>query len=50
MPKRLKLKLSILYILQDMFMGGTDTTSTTMEWAMAELVKNPNVMKKAKKR
>lgn len=28
-------------------MGGTDTVSTTMEWAMAELVKNPRVMKKA---
>lgn len=30
-----------------MFVGGTDTTATTMEWAMAELVKNPIVMKKA---
>lgn len=30
-----------------MFVGGTDTTSTTMEWAMAELVKNPSIMKKA---
>ncbi|PIA38454.1 hypothetical protein AQUCO_02800280v1 [Aquilegia coerulea] len=29
------------------FIGGTDTTSTTIEWAMTELVKNPNVMKKA---
>ncbi|KAK9995638.1 hypothetical protein SO802_020324 [Lithocarpus litseifolius] len=38
---------NIKAILLDMVMGGTDTTSTTMEWAMAELVKNPNVMKKA---
>ncbi|KAM4115356.1 hypothetical protein ACJW30_04G143100 [Castanea mollissima] len=38
---------NIKAILLDMFMGGTDTTSTTMEWAMAELVKNPSVMKKA---
>jgi cytochrome P450 len=30
-----------------MFVGGTDTTSTTMQWAMAELVKNPSIMKKA---
>jgi cytochrome P450 len=30
-----------------MFVGGTDTTATTMEWAMAELVKNPSVMKNA---
>ncbi|KAK3225603.1 hypothetical protein Dsin_005465 [Dipteronia sinensis] len=28
-------------------MGGTDSTSTTIEWAMAELVKNPSMMKKA---
>ncbi|GMY14966.1 cytochrome P450 71A1-like [Fagus crenata] len=38
---------NIKAILLDMFMGGTDTTATTMEWAMAELVKNPSVMKKA---
>lgn len=30
-----------------MFIGATDTTATTMEWAMAELVKNPSIMKKA---
>ncbi|KAF3436754.1 hypothetical protein FNV43_RR19505 [Rhamnella rubrinervis] len=33
-------------ILLDMFIGGTDTTATTMEWAMAELVKNPSKMKR----
>lgn len=32
---------------QDMFIGGSDTTSTTLEWAMAELIKNPVTMKKA---
>ncbi|KAE8009552.1 hypothetical protein FH972_005983 [Carpinus fangiana] len=31
----------------DMFVGGTDTTSTTLEWLMAELIKHPNVMKRA---
>ncbi|KAF3438790.1 hypothetical protein FNV43_RR21555 [Rhamnella rubrinervis] len=30
----------------DMFLGGSDTTSTTLEWLMAELIKHPNVMKK----
>lgn len=30
-----------------MFNAGTETTATTIEWAMAELVKNPEVMKKA---
>lgn len=30
-----------------MFIGGTDTSSGTMEWTMAELLKNPSKMKKA---
>lgn len=33
---------------QDMFLGGSDTSSTTVEWAMTELVKNPAIMKKAR--
>jgi len=32
---------------QDMFVGGTDTSSTMMEWAIAELVRNQNIMRKA---
>ena len=32
--------------LQDMFVGGSDTTSVGLEWLMAELVKNPRVMRK----
>ncbi|XLR12822.1 cytochrome P450 71A1 [Arachis ipaensis] len=38
---------AIKAILADMFVGGSDTTSTTLEWTFAELLKNPNVMKKA---
>ncbi|XP_061341158.1 phenylacetaldehyde oxime monooxygenase CYP71AN24-like [Gastrolobium bilobum] len=34
-------------LILDMFLGGTDTTSTTIEWTIAELVKNPVTMKKA---
>ena len=30
-----------------MFVGGTDTTAATMEWLMAELIKNPRIRKKA---
>jgi len=30
-----------------MFVAGTDTTSTVLEWSMAELVKNPSIMKRA---
>jgi cytochrome P450 len=29
-----------------MFVGGTDTTATTLEWAFSELVKHPTIMKK----
>ncbi|KAG2678726.1 hypothetical protein I3760_11G016500 [Carya illinoinensis] len=31
-------------ILLDMFVGGSGTSSTTLEWLMAELIKNPNIM------
>ncbi|KAG6635080.1 hypothetical protein CIPAW_11G018600 [Carya illinoinensis] len=34
-------------ILLDMFVAGTDTTSTTLEWLLAELIKNPSIMKRA---
>ncbi|KAF6139587.1 hypothetical protein GIB67_033591 [Kingdonia uniflora] len=37
---------NIKAILMDMFVGGTDTTSTVIEWAIAELIRNPKVMKK----
>ncbi|KAK6161520.1 hypothetical protein DH2020_004901 [Rehmannia glutinosa] len=36
-------------ILMDVIVGGTDTTATTVEWAMAELMNNPDVMAKAQK-
>ncbi|GMN52886.1 hypothetical protein TIFTF001_022037 [Ficus carica] len=32
---------------KDIFSGGTDTASTTVEWAMEEMMKNPRMMKKA---
>ncbi|GMN58603.1 hypothetical protein TIFTF001_027694 [Ficus carica] len=38
---------NIKAILMDMFVGGTDTTSTALEWIMAELMRHPEVMKKA---
>ncbi|KAF5183184.1 Cytochrome p450 [Thalictrum thalictroides] len=38
---------NIKAIIMDMFIGGTESTSTTIEWAFAELVKNQNVMRKA---
>ena len=35
-------------ILQDLFAAGTDTTSSTLEWAMAELLHNPDKLLKAR--
>jgi len=37
---------NIKAILYDMLAAGTDTSSTTMEWAMSELLRNPPVLKK----
>ncbi|KAB1217135.1 Geraniol 8-hydroxylase [Morella rubra] len=41
-----KAKLERLFL--DLFVAGTDTTSATLEWAMAELLHNPNALSKAK--
>ncbi|XP_028765147.1 cytochrome P450 71A1-like [Neltuma alba] len=40
-------KNDIKSILMDMFVGGSDTSSAAMEWAMAELMMNPTKMRKA---
>lgn len=37
-----------LVMLQEMFFGGTETTSNTTVWAMAELLRNPDSMRKLK--
>ncbi|KAM3731410.1 hypothetical protein ACB098_12G161600 [Castanea mollissima] len=41
-------RLNIKVFLKDFFIGGTDTTSATIEWAMTELLRNPDIMAKAK--
>jgi cytochrome P450 len=33
---------------QDLFVVGTDTTTVTSEWMMAEILRNPGVEKKAR--
>lgn len=33
--------------MYDLFVAGTETTSNTVEWAMSEVMKTPEVMKKA---
>ncbi|KAL0425895.1 UNVERIFIED_CONTAM: cytochrome [Sesamum radiatum] len=38
----------IKHLLLDLFVAGTDTTSSTVEWAMTELLRNPEKMSKAR--
>ncbi|XP_021719925.1 cytochrome P450 71A26-like [Chenopodium quinoa] len=37
---------SVKALILDMFIAGTDTTSTLLEWAMTELLRHPKSMKK----
>ncbi|KAM0847266.1 hypothetical protein ACQ4PT_055118 [Festuca glaucescens] len=38
---------AIKSVIFDIFGAGSETAATTLEWAMAELIKNPKVMEKA---
>ncbi|XP_072065863.1 cytochrome P450 76T24 isoform X2 [Arachis hypogaea] len=38
----------VIYLFVDLFIAGIDTTSSTLEWAMAELLHNPEKMFKVK--
>ncbi|GKV29387.1 hypothetical protein SLEP1_g38320 [Rubroshorea leprosula] len=38
---------NIKAVIMDVFSGGGDTSNTVLEWAMAEMLKNPIVMEKA---
>ncbi|CAM8959092.1 unnamed protein product [Rhodiola kirilowii] len=38
----------MMHLLLDLFIAGTDTTSSTLEWTMAELLRNPSTLEKAK--
>ncbi|XP_065860594.1 cytochrome P450 71A1-like [Euphorbia lathyris] len=40
-------KENLIAILVELFVGGTDTTAITMGWTMAEIIKNPSVMRRA---
>uniref|UniRef100_A0ACD5V3Q5 Uncharacterized protein n=1 Tax=Avena sativa TaxID=4498 RepID=A0ACD5V3Q5_AVESA len=38
---------AIKSVIFDIFGAGSETAATTLEWAIAELIKNPNIMQKA---
>ncbi|XP_020597992.1 premnaspirodiene oxygenase-like [Phalaenopsis equestris] len=40
---------NIKALINDMLMAGSETTSTTLEWAMSEMVQNPTIMEKAQR-
>ncbi|XP_010907203.1 premnaspirodiene oxygenase [Elaeis guineensis] len=40
-------RTNIKGVIMDLFVAGTDTASGTTVWAMAELIKHPEIMKKA---
>ncbi|XP_034224427.1 trimethyltridecatetraene synthase-like [Prunus dulcis] len=49
-PNDLEVKLTydtVKAFTQDLVIGGSDTSATTLEWAMSELIKQPNLIKKA---
>uniref|UniRef100_A0ACD5T8K4 Uncharacterized protein n=1 Tax=Avena sativa TaxID=4498 RepID=A0ACD5T8K4_AVESA len=39
-------RIDVKALILDMFLAGTDTTYKTIEWTMAELIKNPSEMEK----
>ncbi|KAK9984514.1 hypothetical protein SO802_034039 [Lithocarpus litseifolius] len=41
-------KSQIVHLLLALFVAGTDTTSSTVQWAMAELLHNPETLSKAR--
>jgi hypothetical protein len=49
-PERFGLGSDVFFgrknLFRPMFTAGTDTTTSTLEWVMAELLQNPETLKK----
>ncbi|OWM88423.1 hypothetical protein CDL15_Pgr003835 [Punica granatum] len=41
-------RTNMQHLLMDLFAAGTDTTSITLEWAMAELIHNPAILSRVR--
>ncbi|KAI6706776.1 hypothetical protein NL676_009738 [Syzygium grande] len=37
-----------MYLMQDLFIAGSDTSALTTEWAMAELLRNPSLLQRSR--
>jgi len=48
MQSNLNLTLLNVFVQQDMFIAGTNGPASVLEWALAELIRNPHVFKKAR--
>nr|KJB55339.1 hypothetical protein B456_009G071700 [Gossypium raimondii] len=46
MPEGRKMKERFWELIKEMFIAGTETTSSTVEWGMAEILRKPSVLKK----
>lgn len=44
----MKEQILVNYMMQNLFAGGTDTTTSSIEWAMSELMKHPTILARAK--
>ncbi|GLT71620.1 hypothetical protein SLA2020_436230 [Shorea laevis] len=41
-------RLHVMHLVLDLFVAGTDTTTSTLEWGMTELLGNPKILRKAR--